>query len=590
MKFAKKFFVGLLLLGCASTGDPDDPLKNSKKLIKEGHKSLYNNGAFEVKGTSIKLIPPFAEAEVFILGHKVGLAKEAFSENVKKAAESVYILKEGTEISLKTAGKVSDKGEEINKYIYDSGTKAGVYIIAISLAKSYGIIGNSFQSGMQTHENVVESSKKLRANMDKWADELNEKDFPSSSSPEFSERAQEYKKEFREGVNSFVLGYTNLDDYLNKTVDDAEFSTNTFSKGFTGINKFLSEGNDMLTKELKEVFFEWGTDTAKEFSASGRDYASVVDGAGLSFAILKSFARVTKGIFYDAILKPFTKLGAISVGYVAVNAVIYPVLFVSVSGYSVGQVMVEVVTVGSKGIIYLVAPSAKLALAGLIGSGKFLAMESFNAADASARASANTGLFVTSKVAKGTGIVTEGAGTYVLANISLVGVTAGQTVLGGGVAVAGTTAGTTVSTASGTAQVVTYGSSKVAAGTIAAVGTTASLGVAAGNGVYRIGKAVGIPIGITLQTGVVMNYEMVSQLSAHSILAVSDFSYLVLSLEGEKWVVYAVKDTTGKAKSLLTGAVIDLEQVRKEGNEVVKVPVSEEEMEKILDKSKQEKK
>jgi preprotein translocase subunit SecD len=87
-----------------------------------------------------------------------------------------------------------------------------------------------------------------------------------------------------------------------------------------------------------------------------------------------------------------------------------------------------------------------------------------------------------------------------------------------------------------------------------------------------------------------MNYEMASQLSAHTILAVSDFSYLVLSLEGGKWVVYAVKDTSGKAKSLLSGAVVDLEQVKKEGNDIVKVPVSDEEMEKILDKSKQEKK
>lgn len=401
MKLLNKILIALLLLGCASTGDIDDPLKNSKKLIKEGHKSLYRNGAFEVKGTSIKLIPPFAESEVFILGHRVGLAKQAFSENVKKAGESVYILKEGTEISMKTAGKVSDKGNEINQYIYDSGTKSGIYIISKSLANSYGIIGNSFEKGMDVHESVVQSSKELRKDMDRWADELNENDFPNSSTPNFSKRAQEYKEEFRDGVNSFVIGYTNLDEYLGKTVSDAEISTNTFSDGFDGINKFLAGSNELLTKELKEVFFEWGSDTGNEFSKSGRDFSEVADGAGLSFAILKAFARVTKGIFYDAILKPLTKLGVISVGYVAVNAVIYPVMFVSVSGYSVGQVMVEVVVVGTKGVIYLVAPTAKLALAGLLGSGKFLAMESYNAADVSARASANAGLFATSKTVKG---------------------------------------------------------------------------------------------------------------------------------------------------------------------------------------------
>ena len=193
MKLLTNLTIAILLLGCASASDPDDPIKNSRKLVKEGHKSLYNNGAFDVKGTSIKLIPPFAEAEIFIYGKRVGLAKEAFSENVKKAGESVYILKEGTEISLKTAGKVSDKGEEINKYIYDSGTKGGVYIIAISLASSYGIIGSSFRNGMQVHETVVQSSKELRASMNKWADELTENDFPNANNPEFSERAKDLR-------------------------------------------------------------------------------------------------------------------------------------------------------------------------------------------------------------------------------------------------------------------------------------------------------------------------------------------------------------------------------------------------------------
>ena len=37
---------------------PDDPLKYSKKLVAEGHLSLYENGAFHVPNTSISLIPP----------------------------------------------------------------------------------------------------------------------------------------------------------------------------------------------------------------------------------------------------------------------------------------------------------------------------------------------------------------------------------------------------------------------------------------------------------------------------------------------------------------------------------------------------
>ena len=150
-------------------------------------------------------------------------------------------------------------------------------------------------------------------------------------------------------------------------MDDSEISTKTFRDGFSGINKLLSEGNEGLTKGLKEVVFEWGSDTSKEFSKSGQDFERVVDGAGLSFAILKSFSRVTKGIFYDALLKPLVQLGAISVGYVAVNAVVYPVMFVTVSGYSVGQVMVVsqlgVVAQQAAGVDDLVPANVNRALA-----------------------------------------------------------------------------------------------------------------------------------------------------------------------------------------------------------------------------------
>jgi hypothetical protein len=95
MKLLTNLTIAILLLGCASASDPDDPIKNSRKLVKEGHKSLYNNGAFDVKGTSIKLIPPFAEAEIFIYGKRVGLAKEAFSENVKKSGRVCLYFKRG---------------------------------------------------------------------------------------------------------------------------------------------------------------------------------------------------------------------------------------------------------------------------------------------------------------------------------------------------------------------------------------------------------------------------------------------------------------------------------------------------------------
>ena len=44
-------FLGITGIGCATTGAHDDPLRNTKKLVTEGHVSLYENGAFKVQGS-----------------------------------------------------------------------------------------------------------------------------------------------------------------------------------------------------------------------------------------------------------------------------------------------------------------------------------------------------------------------------------------------------------------------------------------------------------------------------------------------------------------------------------------------------------
>ena len=54
----KYIFVFFLISACSSPVHHEDPLRNTKKLIKEGHLSLYKNGAFTVPMTTLTLIPP----------------------------------------------------------------------------------------------------------------------------------------------------------------------------------------------------------------------------------------------------------------------------------------------------------------------------------------------------------------------------------------------------------------------------------------------------------------------------------------------------------------------------------------------------
>ena len=88
--------VALAASGCAAKKTDDDPLKYTKKLVVEGHSSLYNNGAFEVPNTSIKLIPPAPDA--FTLASELAGVRgpQAFEKSIKNAAESVTIIADGT--------------------------------------------------------------------------------------------------------------------------------------------------------------------------------------------------------------------------------------------------------------------------------------------------------------------------------------------------------------------------------------------------------------------------------------------------------------------------------------------------------------
>jgi len=76
----------------------------------------------------------------------------------------------------------------------------------------------------------------------------------------------------------------------------------------------------------------------------------------------------------------------------------------------------------------------------------------------------------------------------------------------------------------------------------------------------------------------VLSYGTLSHLAAHSLLAVADCSYLVLSLEGPRWVLYAMQGKLEGGEELPTGAIVDLKRMQ-EGCEVIYyLPVPEKEM------------
>lgn len=210
-----------------------------------------------------------------------------------------------------------------------------------------------------------------------------------------------------------------------------------------------------------------------------------------------------------------------------------------------------------------------------------------------------------------TGLAVKGTGKLAGLGVRGVGKVAGLTVKGVGYAGAGlqyigipvaaagiTITGGTVGTAIGTAGGLTGGTVKLAGETGAATtqlfgntiaGTTlaggAAISTVAGTavGVYQLSKAVVVPAGYELGSGIVLSYGTLSHIAAHSILAVSDASYIVLSLEGPRWVLYAVKGNLDSGEDIPAGAVLNLKKMQDAGEEIIYLPVSDEEMAHIVE-------
>lgn len=160
------------------------------------------------------------------------------------------------------------------------------------------------------------------------------------------------------------------------------------------------------------------------------------------------------------------------------------------------------------------------------------------------------------------------------ASVASVGVLTGS--VGAGI---GATSYVTGKLAAGATLV--FGNSLAAATTVVGVSTSAVTGAAVT--AYEFGKALTVPAAYTLGSGIVMSYGMLVHLGAQSLLAVSDAAYLVLSLEGPRWVIYAVTGKLGKGKDLKPGTVLDLEKMQSHGEEFKVVPTSTDQMSAILE-------
>ncbi len=720
----------LLIVGCATTGPKDDPLKYTKKLVVEGHASLYKNGAFQVPNTEIRLISSGPNTLDFVQELAGMRARQSFETSIKKAADSVYVVSEGTKLTYRVAKDISSRTNETADAIHRFTRENGMLIVYRSSELGKSIIGKSwdlskatFAAGQRQGGSIIAGSQSIGSAVSEkgMAQGMGlasgsfeaAKDIAASSSAagdKVSEGGAKQGMDLISGsvraAGSIVKASSAAGDQVsekgtaqglglasgslhaakdisaasaNRSGDALVYAGKAFVRGYVAVpskmKKRVGEMGDSLSdakfgeiiRESNEKRNAWSkpsvdlmTDTAKNyttdvsesFKMAGKELKDSST-TGLSLAVLKSLRWVLQGILWDATIEPLGKMTAASVGYISVNCLAFPSMVVVREGVATTKLAVEVTWDTAKMGYDIVAPTGVAAVAGVYGLLDFTGSHVVAGAAAVAGPAAGVSEAGLSKaggvLVKGGGYAAAGAtvtaGAVAGAGEVILSKPAGVAVKGGGLAAAGATAtagtiagisevglsqvssvvikvggfaagkgvqyigvplasagivvgGGTIGTAVGTVGVAsgstllvtgeagwvatqTFGNT-IAASTLAG-GTAVSTAGGAAYGVYELSKAVVVPAGYELGSGIVLSYETLSQLGAQSILAVSDCAYMVLSLEGPRWVLYAVKGKTGNGEDLPVGAVVDLKQMQESGEEIKYLPVSDQEMKGVVE-------
>lgn len=588
----------IMLGSCTTTETADDPLKHTKKLVVEGHVSLYNNGAFRVPQTSIRLIPPGPSAWE-LAGSLMGLrARQAFLLALSKAKESVTILAEGTTLSFHVAQGIHGATDTLTDKIKNAARENSTLLASRSWQDTKGIVGKSWEFSKETADDINRLGIHVVEESGQRGDAV---------SQQMNEEGKRLVQQSLDQAHTLATGGT------SRASDTMTFARERFVKGYAAVPSkakahvqavgddirelnlpgILDEESDRrsrwskkMTNLVGQTVSNYRDDVAHSFKEAKREISDYQT-SGINLATLRSLRWVLQGLFWDAAIEPVGKISAASVGYIGVNALAFPTMVVMREGKAMTEIAVEVVWNTSKSGYDLVAPSATAAVAALYGALDFTG--SRLAAGTVASAGTLTGL---SERAASTvvGITIKGTGYAAGKSVQYIGVplAAAGVAVGGGTF--GVVAGTAEAAAAGTMRVAgetgmatTYVMGNVIAGTTLVGGTAATVGAAAWQGYYQMAKAVVVPAGFQFAGGMVLSYGTMAHLGAHTILTASDFSYLVLSLEGPRWVIYAVKGKLGKGEDLPPGTMLDLKSMQEAGEEIYNLPASDEEMKTVVE-------
>lgn len=590
----KNIFLCLFIFACSSTSDP---LKNSKELIKKGHADLYNNGAFKVPGTTITLIPKGptpTELGLQMIGPK---AKLSFKNAVEDAKQSFVVVGKGTKATFQLSGAINQKSKLIATKIKSELKTAATYIMSKTDAASTNILASNWDSANNVYQTLknkadslskqhLDSAKDDRASLSSTATKI-EQDMVAGAKNLQHKSLKSGKEGLEKSYQDFVLGYVTLPQKLKRNLNVMEFkeSFEDFSRRFEKINSTRIFFSKPMEQGLTETVQQTSKDVNDSLSEAGKSFDNS-SALGYSLSALKAVGYLIDGILIQGMVKPVFKGLTYSTGYVIVNGVAFPAMLVGQSLLSTGDVAVKIVWNSARSIYDITAPTGIAALSGamqlLVISGGHLSAGAVYGSAKLTRHSIEGVNQITYAGRKSYAYVEKGSIKYIAAPIAYASsLTVGATT-GVGILAAGKAAAVTLKGAAASSPAVTRGTGYAVSGTTAITGTLMSVAVGSGLFIYQVGKGIVVPTSHVLGGGIVLTAGNLIHLGAHSLLAVADATYLVLSLEGPKAIVYAIKMPFTSDEDYEAGTVLDLEQLRQQGAEIKQLPLSEHEIEAVL--------
>lgn len=586
----------ILLFTVSCAGKHRDPLEHTRKLVKEGHASLYHNGAFRVPRSSIYLIPPAPETTELVLEMAGLRARQAFLRSLKQAAESVYIVSEGSKLTFKTAGSIRDAGHETAEFIRDHSREGSIWLLSRSWARGKDLIGESWSFSERISSDMEAMTQRMAQGSARLGDSLDTqsagslamiRDAWDLSKTVHADRTDSARTTLGQARTQFVKGYLAVPEQLQQNLDAAgdHLDQADFSRIVTQENRWRKTASDRSVDLIAGTASDYTNDVGDTFSKVGDEWDKAHT-TGIPLASLKALRWVLQGLFWDATIEPLAKMTAGGLGYIGVNGLAFPAMVLEEEGRALARIAVDVTWNTTRSVYDVTAPSGEAALAAVYGlmeysAGPILAGASLaggTLAGSVGLGAAKTGSILVRGGGKAAGYVGHYIGVPLsAAGVATAGTTVGLAMMGGGAVGSGTVflGGETTAAASDV-----FGN--IIAGSTLAAGTSASVGSGAAYGVYQLSKAVMVPSGYELGAGVVLSYETMSHLGAQSILAVSDCAYLVLSLEGPRWVLYAIKGHLGNGEDLVPGTVIDLGAMHRAGEEIYNLPVPDADMHQMV--------